>query len=81
MNSCEYADEDTKILTASSDKTVKLFNVEDGSLVRTYFTGHTGIITEARASEDLSKYVNIPHWIYIVYCNPFITHLIYMPAV
>ena len=59
VNSCEYVDEDTKILTGSSDKTVKLFNVEDGQCLRTYSTGHTKIITEARPNCDLSKYVDI----------------------
>lgn len=58
VNSCEYLDEDTKILTGSSDKTVKLFNVEDGQCLRTYSTGHTNIITEARPNCDLSKFVS-----------------------
>lgn len=57
VNSCEYFDNDEKILTGSSDRTVKLFSVEDGSCLRTYNTGHTDIITEARGSVDRSKFV------------------------
>lgn len=57
VNSCEYADNDTRIITGSSDRTVKLFNSEDGQCLRTYNTGHSDIITEARACADLSKVI------------------------
>lgn len=55
VNSCEFFDDDQKILTGSSDRTVKLFNAEDGVCFQTYKTKHTDIITEARGSYDRSK--------------------------
>ncbi|WAR12065.1 WDR88-like protein [Mya arenaria] len=57
VNSCEYFDNDQKILTGSSDRTVKLFNVEDGLCLQTYKTKHKDIITEARGSKDRTKFV------------------------
>lgn len=57
VNSCEYIYNDDKILTGSSDKTVKIFNVDDGSCMNTYSTGHEGIITEARSSPDVSRFL------------------------
>lgn len=57
VNSCEFFDNDHKILTGSSDKTVKLLNFTDGVCLRSYSTGHTDIITEARGSVDHAKFV------------------------
>jgi WD40 repeat protein len=55
VNSCEFFDDDEKILTGSSDRTVKLFNTEDGVCLKTYNTKHTDIITEARGCTEGSK--------------------------
>ena len=55
VNSCEYFDNDQKILTGSSDRTVKIFNVEDGVCVQTFKTNHKDIITEARGSLDNTR--------------------------
>ncbi|XP_060599934.1 WD repeat-containing protein 88-like [Ruditapes philippinarum] len=57
VNSCEFFDDDEKILTGSSDRTVKLFNTEDGVCLKTYNTKHTDIITEARGCTEGSKFV------------------------
>lgn len=56
VNSCEYFDDDQRILTGSGDRTVKLFSADDGVCQHTYKTKHTDIITEARGSTIASRY-------------------------
>ncbi|KAL4235037.1 WD repeat-containing protein 88 [Mactra antiquata] len=56
VNSCEYFDNDQKILTGSSDRTVKLFDIEEGVCTKTYHTRHSDIVTEARGTPDRSKF-------------------------
>ncbi|XP_052230861.1 WD repeat-containing protein 88-like isoform X2 [Dreissena polymorpha] len=57
VNSCEFYDNDQKILTCSEDKTVKCFNADDGLCIKTYKTKHKETISEARGTPDRSRFV------------------------
>ncbi|XP_038069931.1 WD repeat-containing protein 88-like [Patiria miniata] len=57
INSCQFCVNDTRILTASDDKTCSLWNVETGDREEKY-EGHPSCITQCHMSPDGSKFVS-----------------------
>ncbi|XP_013396959.1 WD repeat-containing protein 88-like [Lingula anatina] len=57
VQSCQYCCDDQKILTASFDKMVKLWGVEQGEVAHS-FEAHTHHVNQARMSPDNKKMVS-----------------------
>ena len=47
---CKYIDNDEKILSASDDKTIKIWDVETGQVLHNFTKCHESIISEANVS-------------------------------
>jgi WD40 repeat protein len=45
VRSCKYIDNDSKIMSASDDKTIKIWDVETGQVLHDYTECHDGIIS------------------------------------
>lgn len=52
VRSCKYIDNDQKILSASDDKTIKIWDVESGQILHNYTGCHNSIISEANVSDN-----------------------------
>jgi WD40 repeat protein len=52
VNSCNYIDNDTKILTGSSDKTSRIWDVDTGELKHHYTGGHEAAISETSINDN-----------------------------
>ena len=57
MNSAEFSPDGTKVVTASSDKTLRLWNVATGECEQT-LAGHSVTVWSARFSPDGTKVVS-----------------------
>ena len=55
VKSCQFCDNDQKLLTAGLDKTIVLWDFETGQSLQVY-EGHTSAVNKARASPDASRY-------------------------
>ena len=57
VNGCIFSPDGTKILSASSDKTLKLWDAESGAELRT-FTGHSDLVNGCAFSPDGTKIIS-----------------------
>ncbi|KAK3592529.1 hypothetical protein CHS0354_039876 [Potamilus streckersoni] len=58
VNSCQYLRDDQRILTASSDRSIKLWTTDAGKLAHSFESAHSHIITEARATKDGKRFLS-----------------------
>lgn len=58
VRSCKYIDNDSKIMSASDDKTIKIWDVETGLILHNYTECHDGIISEANVNENGRRFVS-----------------------
>lgn len=77
MRSCKYIDNDSKILSASDDKTIKIWDVETGQILHNYTECHDGIISEANVNENGRRYSKIT--IIIDFLSTFFKHISVSP--
>lgn len=52
VNSCNYIDNDTKILSGSSDKSSRIWDIDTGELKHHYTGGHDGAISETSINDN-----------------------------
>ena len=55
VQSCQFCDQDQKILTASFDKTIKLWDKDTGENVFEYEGEHSMYISQAKANFDTTR--------------------------
>ncbi|KAK3086475.1 hypothetical protein FSP39_018946 [Pinctada imbricata] len=56
VNSCCYVDDDTKILSASSDGSVRIWDAENGDVKHSY--SHGGIVSKAYPNDNGKRFVS-----------------------
>ncbi|KAJ8303369.1 hypothetical protein KUTeg_019765 [Tegillarca granosa] len=57
VTSGHYMNNDSRILTSSSDKTIKVWKTDTGQILRTYLGGHSAAISKADVSPDEQRFV------------------------
>ena len=57
VNSCNYIDNDTKILSGSSDKTSRIWDINTGELKHHYTGGHEAAISEISINDNSRRSV------------------------
>lgn len=58
VNSCNYIDNDTKILSGSSDKSSRIWDIDTGELKHHYTGGHEGAISETSINDNSRRFVS-----------------------
>ncbi|CAG2206880.1 WD repeat-containing protein 88-like [Mytilus edulis] len=58
VRSCKYIDNDQKILSASDDKTIKIWDVETGEVLHNYTRCHDSIISQANVNDNGRRFVS-----------------------
>ena len=58
VKSCEFCNNDTKLLTAGLDRTIILWDFESGEILNTY-QAHKSAVSKARSSPNVSRYITI----------------------
>lgn len=67
VTSGQFLSNDSRILTSSSDKTIKVWKTDTGHILRTYLGGHSAAISKSDVSPDEQRYN-----IYFVIINLFL---------
>lgn len=60
VNSCNYIDNDTKILSGSSDRSSRIWDIDTGELKHHYTGGHEGAISETSINDNSRRSTCLP---------------------
>lgn len=80
VNSCNYIDNDTKILSGSSDKSSRIWDIDTGELKHHYTGGHEGAISETSINDNSRRWereYNLNIWSST--CLPLLTSFLFNP--
>lgn len=80
VNSCNYIDNDTKILSGSSDKSSRIWDIDTGELKHHYTGGHEGAISETSINDNSRRWereYNLNIWSST--CLPLLSSFLFNP--